>query len=284
DPDAAYTLMNDMLQNYSVPRGTERKYALLRRMPDSDIPKAVEGTIEDVFADLRNLSAGDRGGAYEIMRNYEQILFQHLVETTDVPKAYIKEVTQFIDDVGTMHIYNAEFVGQTALGGAVGDMARLGGENIHTPGRNLTSEMWNGAMHIPDKHQVKRITAYQSQMGEIANFITSRRVMFDKDLQKVTVNRKEWKAMGEADRARLEKKLAKIQEKAQKAQQKVDKELSLDEIIKDMKSNTQRVEIQDRAGYYLARSAMNKIWKPLVLLRGAWTLRIMIDDQMRIGA
>jgi len=43
-------------------------------------------------------------------------------------------------------------------------------------------------------------------------------------------------------------------------------------------------KLVDRTGYLWATGAMNNIWKPLVLLRGAWTFRIMLDDQMRVAA
>lgn len=42
--------------------------------------------------------------------------------------------------------------------------------------------------------------------------------------------------------------------------------------------------LQDRTWYRYANSIMNNVWKPLVLLRAAWTIRIAIDDQMRIAA
>ncbi len=43
-------------------------------------------------------------------------------------------------------------------------------------------------------------------------------------------------------------------------------------------------QLVDRTGYLWATGVMNNVWKPLVLLRGAWTFRIMLDDQMRVAA
>lgn len=43
-------------------------------------------------------------------------------------------------------------------------------------------------------------------------------------------------------------------------------------------------KFEDRVWYHYATRIMNRIWKPFVLLRGAWTIRILMDDQMRIAA
>jgi len=44
------------------------------------------------------------------------------------------------------------------------------------------------------------------------------------------------------------------------------------------------MKFEDRVGLQVMTFAMNKLWKPFVLLRGAWTLRILMDDQMRMMA
>ncbi|MHC1589324.1 MAG: hypothetical protein ACXQS1_05875, partial [Methermicoccaceae archaeon] len=42
--------------------------------------------------------------------------------------------------------------------------------------------------------------------------------------------------------------------------------------------------LEDRMWFRFADGVMKEVWKPFVLLRAAWTIRIAIDDQMRIGA
>jgi len=44
------------------------------------------------------------------------------------------------------------------------------------------------------------------------------------------------------------------------------------------------MEFHERASIRALDYTIQKVWKPLVLLRGAWTLRILMDDQMRMAA
>ena len=44
------------------------------------------------------------------------------------------------------------------------------------------------------------------------------------------------------------------------------------------------MKFEDRVWFHYATVAMNRIWKPFVLLRAAWTLRILFDDQARMLA
>lgn len=45
-----------------------------------------------------------------------------------------------------------------------------------------------------------------------------------------------------------------------------------------------KFDVHERSVIRAADALMTKVWKPFVLLRGAWTLRILMDDQFRLAA
>ena len=53
---------------------------------------------------------------------------------------------------------------------------------------------------------------------------------------------------------------------------------------KQVEGDTGNILLQDRVVSRFLDATITKIWKPLVLLRGAWTLRILMDDQLRMVA
>ena len=53
---------------------------------------------------------------------------------------------------------------------------------------------------------------------------------------------------------------------------------------KPVEGDTGRIILQDRVYVQFLDAIITKIWKPFVLLRGAWTLRILMDDQLRMAA
>ena len=259
DPDHAYVVLDSLLPNYNVRRGQDAIEYI-----DGAGKTVSTRAIDDVMADMLTLEVGDKAGAYQLMGDYAQILFaQGVTELGDkVPTNLIREVTSFFDDVGRMHVYNTERMGMVELAESTGDMLRVGGTGQYQPGVNFTTEAWSGAMSFPNRQQVKRVMNYQGPLGTIANFVAAKKVY-------------------KADAAGGWTKMRKAAKKAKRDSDGLDSMKAAREYIRN---NSADIDIVDRAGVLVARSAINKLWKPMVLLRGAWTVRIMIDDQMRVAA
>jgi hypothetical protein len=264
-------------------RGKKGMVGLKGGLPSKKTTISEEHTMERVLERARKLEPGNRAEAYEIMEDYQHILFEHLKATTKgrIGDEFIEEAVRFIRTSGDMHITDAERIGQTARAEANGGILRSNGEIVYIGGMNTTGEMWDGMMHIPDATLVKRVAGYQTRYGEIANMLVSKQVFRDGDIKMLKLPRTGATAK---EKERWLRRHERIEKTVLKKQLEADSALTVEQRINQIVTDSSRVEIRDRAWYFASRSMMNKLWKPLVLLRGAWTIRIMMDDQLRVAA
>ena len=259
NPDEAYIVLNSMLTNYNIKRGQEA----IEYVNDAGKTVRTRG-IEEVMGEMRMLEQGDKAASYRLMGDYSQILFAQATKDMDgkVSDALIRQVTGFFDETGRMHVYNTERMGMVELAEGVGDMLRMGGDPTYLPGVNFTTEAWTGGMHFPNARSVKRVMNYRDRVGSVSNFLMAKKV-YKPELTG------EWAKLRKAAKAEM------------KDRPKIGSLKEAKQIIRDGSAD---FDLVDRAGTMVMRGAINKLWKPVVLLRGAWTIRIMIDDQMRVAA
>ena len=278
EPDQAYSTLARILPNYNVTRGQAGvKYFDMNGM------ERTTQRIEDVMAGFRRLEPGDTKGGHDLMTDYTEILFATLTEGRrgiseaaggrkfllgrGVDDTLASHATRWMSETGEMALYNQERLGMTHLGGAVGDNLRLSGNAEHMPGMNATVEAWNGSIAFPDARMVKRVANYSDRMGQIGNFIAAKKVVTMSDGSVVKARKAARKAYREME-----------------GKKKKSERWTLQDASAEVRDHATDFQLQDRVSYLAASAAMQKVWKPLVLLRGAWTLRILIDDQMRIAA
>lgn len=317
DPDGAYPVLAALTQNYNVRRGS----APIAYVTKDGFERTTRA-IEDVLGDIRRLEPGQKLEAYRLMGEFTEVLFAQasksvhsknlgFLPAAKVPTQLVSEITGVFDDVGRMHTYNTERMGMTELGEGLGDMLRIGGDPTYVPGMNFTVEAWSGAFHFSNARTVKRVMNYSDTLGTVANLLVAKKVyksdtvgewgklrrVAKKELaesQKVarkklnTANSIVARAEARVGRAKTPEALADATTRLAVAQKRADEINpllgSLKEAKDHIRNNAADYNLVDRMGTMVARSAIQKLWKPLVLLRGAWMVKILIDDQMRIGA
>jgi hypothetical protein len=221
DPDRAYYMLDRILTNFNVKRGSGKIVAI-----GDDGVEIATRDIEDIMTDLRNLAPGEKARAYDIMGDYSEYLMASLVDQ-GVDPSLARAAKGWWRNVQGEALYDAERLGRIDLNNGTGDLINVGEDLVHIGGPQLTSEAWDGTLHFPNRNEIRRIANETDALGRTLNSASSKYVMSD-DLGRATLEERTW--------------------------------------------------------YRFANTAMQDIWKPLVLLRGAWTIRIAIDDQMRVAA
>jgi hypothetical protein len=254
DPSGAYSSVLEVLPNYNVTRGMD-PLSYIDEVGDSHTTRAVE----DVLTDWRTLQPGDSAQARQVYRELTEILFASLARDEAFPPELIRWVTRWMDDTGSKRVWDSERTAKISLGPQHSDGPIVAGQQVPLASPALTSEAWSGVLYFPDPREVKRIASHHDLLGKISASLTSK-----------TVVSREGRLVSARKAARQVRKEA--------------GEVSLSDIEKTIISEAPDVGIQDRTWFHVASWMVDKLWKPLVLLRGAWTFRIGLDDQMRMAA
>jgi len=174
NPDHAYSVLNRILPNYNIHRGTD---AAKEALEYTDLAGKTHKArpIEDIMADMRRLEAHGSGTqAYKVLADYSAYLFVKTMQETGGDATLVKEVTKFWQDIGAMHIYDVGRAGITGLSYGVGDSAKLFDTPIIFAGPHTLGQAWSGAVSMPNPKLVKRVLNESDILGSISNKITTK--------------------------------------------------------------------------------------------------------------
>jgi len=212
--------------------------------------------IEDQLDQLTRIGNYQPGAAFGVMEDISRIARQNLIDNGVKPEM-ADVVTKLIREAKEDGLFNLNATGDTISYPGT-SLRALAGKPVSIASPQLQSELFGGQLRLPDPSKLRRIVSEQSRVARATSALTTDKIKIRETVRGISQRTK--------NMVRQESGIGMLDE----------------EKIFQIATNP---DFNRRWLLRMADAGVRRIWRPMVLLRIAFPVRIIgLDEQARMGA